>query len=339
MAKVVDQHFKRFALVLEKEIKKYRTTNTLEFQKKQVENLVKAENDFKAALIDHPFGEVVYKDFIRYILEERKNILVARPYFRERQVDFTNQISKILKDRNYKELYRFNFNWNFVQFALKSQQWPPGSRVVQLSNKIKQIRTQLIIMNMPLAISRAKKFYSATPKSQLTYMDLVQISVEGLMTGIDKFVLPYSSVFRSVVIGRITGDFIESYSKPMLYFYPGDKRKLYRANKVLNKFNGNVDYNKLSVIINDGMVEAYKTNPDEIAALIAAASSVSTETAETQEDDKPIAQYSAAEETRPDTQVENLDAQIALKKAVSKLTIFESKFLRLKGINLDFIGQ
>lgn len=331
------KEFKRFAKTLETVRNKYRSTNELEVQKEQVENLVQAEKDFKNALIDHPWGELVYQDFIKFILDERKNILVARPFFRERQTDFTKYISKILKSRNHKALYRFDFNWNFVQFVLKNRPWPVKSKVYQSAEKIKKIRTQLIVMNMPLAISRAKMFYFKTPKSQLSYMDLIQIAAEGLMTGIDKFVLPYSSVFRSVIIGRITGDFIENYSKPMLYFFPGDKRKLYRANKVLNRFNGNIDFNKLTTIINDGMVEPYKTNPDEIAALIAAASSVSTEAVESQEEERPITQYSAPVQTQPDVQIEDIDSRVALKKSISSLSIFEVKFLKLKGINLEYL--
>jgi DNA-directed RNA polymerase specialized sigma subunit len=43
-------------------------------------------------------------------------------------------------------------------------------------------------------------------------MDLVQIAVEGLISAVDKFVLPFSRAFRAVAIGRITGNFITSYS-------------------------------------------------------------------------------------------------------------------------------
>ena len=178
----------------------------------------------------------VFRDFIKYICEERKNILAARPFFRERQAIFTSKVSNALRDRSEVNLSKFHFNFQFIKFTMKARNWGKDSQIRNLYNQIDSLRTEIIEMNMPLAISRTRIFYSKTPPSQLSYMDFVQIGAEGLMSAVDKFCLPYSKVFRSVIIGRIVGNYIESYSmdrtvilltssqqpKMLKYFIPGD---------------------------------------------------------------------------------------------------------------------
>jgi len=122
---------------------------------------------------------------------------------------FTTNIAKALKEESATALYRYHFNYQFVRFTMALRKWPRGGKIRKLAMKIEAIRTEIVEMNMPLAISRARIFWSRTPRSHLTYMDLVQISCEGLMSAVDKFVLPYSTVFRSVAIGRIVGNLIE----------------------------------------------------------------------------------------------------------------------------------
>ncbi|MBA3351317.1 MAG: hypothetical protein H0U23_02620, partial [Blastocatellia bacterium] len=189
----------------------------VERQKVQLETLLGLEADFRRELIEHRSGPDVYKDFIVYICNERRNILAARPFFRERQGTFTSEISKHLKQGMFLSLYKFNFNIQFVNFVIRRQKWTSkrlGVRLNDLADKIAKIRTEIVEMNMPLAISRARVFWSRTPKSHLTLMDLVQIAAEGLMSGIDKYVPEGDIVsrrFRSVAIGRMTGNFIEEY--------------------------------------------------------------------------------------------------------------------------------
>lgn len=236
-----DPYFIKFAHNLDNDIVKLGKAKDdkelLNIQKEQLETLVKLERKFKTLLIKHKNGPISYKRFIHFICEERNNILTAKPYFRERQEVFTEFISDALKTKNHKKLYKFHFNYNFIQFILSYGKWGYNSELMKIVREIEKIRTEIAIMNMPLAISRARIFYSKTPRAHLSHMDLVQISAEGLLNAIDKFCLPFSKVFRGVIIGRIVGRFIESYcldqdtliqtvngkNKKIKDFIPGDK--------------------------------------------------------------------------------------------------------------------
>jgi len=219
------EHFQVFAANLERAIARYGpdgSESRLERQRRQIRLLLNLERRFREALIAHRWGPGVYERFVHFICE--KNILDARPYFRERQAIFTKYISKALKKRRARSLYRFRFNYTFVLFVLRCRQWHPGSKIVALARKIEAIRRELMEMNLPLAISQAKIFWSSTPRSHLSYMDLVQIHSAGLLAAIDKFVpgstrgmtlpqiLEKYRKFRSVAIGRMIGDRIEKYS-------------------------------------------------------------------------------------------------------------------------------
>jgi len=314
-------------------------------QKLQVETLVALETDFRKTLIAHSWGNWVYRRFVKFICEEKRNILAARPYFRERQDVFTKEISKALKKRNEKTLYKFHCNFQFILFAMRMRPWKPKAPVRRLYNKIHALRQELIETNMPLALNRARLFFSKTPASHLAYMDLVQISSEGLMSAIDKYVPPFSSNFRSVAIGRMVGNFIENYSETLLHFFPVDKRKIYRANKFAGKHVNGIDPEKLTAEVNKDVDPAYMTNPDEIMSLMAGSSCVSADTgtvrgASSQGDDsinvpKLVDRFEAPEDTRPDVRVEQQDALASMYMAIrSTLTALEYKFLRMRGVTV-----
>lgn len=332
-----DDHFRKFAASLERAIEKYGDLpeeDLLERQKRQVDTLVALEDEFRKTLIKHRWGRAIYKEFIKHICEEKANILAARPYFRERQGVFTSEISVALKNKAEKSLYRFHFNYQFILFVMKARNWPKGGKINKLYQKISDLRTEIVEMNMPLGISRARIFWSRTPKAQLTYMDLIQISCEGLMSAVDKFVLPYSRVFRSVAIGRMVGNFIENYSETFVHFYPKDKRKIYRANKLVGKFASEVDFERLAAEVNDGVDASHTTTAAEIADLMAAASCVSMDGMVQVDPDmpEPVDRFAAPEESRPDVQAEMNEAAISMHDAIQHLTTFERKLLRLKGI-------
>ena len=336
-----DSHFRQFAISLEHAIECYGDLSEetlLDRQRRQIESLAQNEILFRETLLAHPWGIDAYKAFVHYICDVRRNILAARPFFRERQPTFTAQISTALKDRASERLYPYHFNFQFVQFVIHSLDWPKGSELVVIAKEIARARTELVEMNMPLAISRARIFWSRTPKSQLSYMDLVQIASEGLISAVDKFCLPYSPVFRSVAIGRMLGNFIEQYSETLVHFYPVDRRKIYRANKLIHKYavNNVVDFDKLAVEINETMDDHHKTTASEIADLLAAASCVSTDTtpSEGEGETAPVSRLAAPESTRPDCEVEDAEAAWSLAGAFSCLSPLSQKLLRMKGIGL-----
>lgn len=333
-----DPHFRFFGESLNKAIGRLGKRDTKEFlahQKMQVETLVKTETKLRKVLINGKFGNTVYKKFIKYIREDKRNLLFARPFFRERQKIFTSKVSKALRNRDHKALQKFHFNYQFIQFLVTSRKWKDTSPVMVLVKEIERLRNELVILNMPLAISRARIFYSRTPPSQLSYMDLVQIASEGLLSAIDKFVLPFSKVFRSVAIGRIVGNSISAYSETLIHFYPTAKRVLYRANKSIGRMGSDPDMKELAARVNDGLPKRQKATPDQISDLMAAASCVSADSIVSTDPNlaESISRFSAPDSCRPDVIVEANDSSAVLAAAMAKLSILERKVLILKGIS------
>ena len=119
MSQLDENHFRMFASSLEAAIARENVpddVNFLKLQKEQVETLVKTEREFRKTIVGYKSGRTgdhIYGAFIKYICEERRNILAARPFFRERQTVFTKSISQALKDRDVKALQKFNFNFHF----------------------------------------------------------------------------------------------------------------------------------------------------------------------------------------------------------------------------------
>ncbi len=341
-----DQHFKSFSKSLQGVILGYGSDDQ-DFtakQKAQVENLVKLEKKFKKILQDDCRGIMIYKKFIDFIWtagrNERRNTLYARPFFRERQTVFSKGISPAIQKRSHRKLFKFNVNFLFISFVLKAYPWAQNSRVGKAAAKVYDARKEIIELNMPLAISRARIFRQKTPESYLAYMDLIQISMEGLINAVDKFVLPYTPVFRSVIIGRIVGDLIENYSDTMVHFWPDDKRKIYRARKAQRHQAPQAedyDNDALSDVVNSGVPLNNPTNPSEIQNLVSASNhySLSSPAPETDDGEKCTLSdtYADSEDGRPDVMVEKAELYKNLYVAMQGLSILESKFLAMRGIN------
>jgi RNA polymerase sigma factor (sigma-70 family) len=247
------------------------------------------------------------------------------------------------------KLQNYHFNFPLIALAISKFGANKDPELYRLYKEIRDLRAQIVEMNMPLAINRARIFWNRTPKAQLSYMDLVQIAAEGLLSAVDKYVLPFSSVFRSVAIGRMVGNFIENYSETLVHFYPVDKRKIYRANKVAHRFAAGteLDYEQIAAQVNDGIDEhEHHTTPSEIADLMAAASSVNSgaygsviEAREAAMDEESSSggsdeSHDHDHSTRPDVLAEQADAYRALTKAISQLSVIDQKILKLKGIAL-----
>ncbi len=354
------EHFKVFAAELEKLIARYGSVdNWNEHQREQVETLISLEKKWRDAVVRHSYGSWVYRKFVAFISDEKKNILAARPYFRERQEIFAKQISRALKKGRggVEDLYKFAINYQFILFVMKQRNWGASSQVGKLADQIGKLRKDIVSINLPLGIARARVFYSRTPKSHLTLMDEIQIAAEGMMSGVDKYspgrrgrVNP--KIFRSTMIGRMVGNFIEEYSETLVHFYPQDKRKLYTGHKLLRAHVDGVDYDKLAKQINDhvkkgkakrkeeGEEGVRHTTASEIAELMAAASTVSADSSLPTDPDapEPITRFAAPESVRPDVMVENRDAMALMAKAGMALTLWEKKLLRLKGVRLDEMG-
>ncbi len=344
-----DEHFSQFGQSLRQLIKpmlKMSDADRLQRQQQQLESLWAMEKEFRQLLIAHRWGPGAYQAFVDFIVNDKKNILAARPYFRERQATFASSISHALRQQDIQTLYQFHVNYNFVVHILGLRPWGGrgGSRrLVQLGNDMGKLRQQLVEENLPLVINRARLFYSHTPRSHLSLMDLVQTSVDGLLSSIDKFCPPFSRMFRGVAIGRIVGNLIESYSSTSLHFFPADKRKIYRANKLLRHQPATgVDYEDLARRVNIDLNDpGHETTASELTQLLAAASTVSSNTPVTGAPDDGYfdapktmeEQFVADDDTRPDTQVEAAELRLALARALEQLPRLETKVLRFRGID------
>jgi len=129
----------------------------------------------------------------------------------------------------------------------------------------------------------------------------------------------------------------KNYSETLVHFYPQDKRKIYRANKLLAKLEDNVDLEKLAEAVNKDVENNQKTTGNEIGNLIAAASTVSTDsTPPTMDPDTAVTEavekYAADQTTQPDNRYETAEAVAVLQESYRVLNPIETKLLRLKGI-------
>ncbi len=312
-------------------------------QKAQVEKLIKAERKFRRILQGDSRGNKVYKEFINYIKDDKHNILAARPYFRERQGMFSKGISPAIHHRKPKRLYKFDINYPFIAFALKAIPWGPRSKITLAAHDVYLARREIVELNMPLANSQARIFRHNTPESHLAYMDLIQISFEGLINAVDKFVLPYTPVFRSVIIGRVKGDLIENYSETLLHFYPSDKRKIYRANKAQRGLvREDVNFTNLAETVNsNGPKLPTPTTSSEIQHLMAASGHFSLDSPDptSGQDDSSdpttlSCNYAAEPDVQPDVRVEKTELHNILFNSIKELTTLEKKYIRMRGIEL-----
>lgn len=316
----------------------------------QVTKLLALEKLFLKTLNADPAGLGIYQEFIRSIVFDRGNILTARPYFRERQKKFSKYISPALKKEDAAELSKYHVNYQFAAFVIKHAQPPLKLILSPIVRQIKNLRNEIVELNMPLAINRARVFFSRTHRSHLTYMDLVLVAATGLIHGVDKYCPDEDGTvnpkqFRSTIIGVMGGLMILSSSETTLHFFPQDRRKLYRANKIIGKLGPLIDFQEIADAVNIDPIDMIgtdfvknPTNADEIAEILAAASTVSADSLSGSNDSnfdlrpEPITRFAAPDSCRPDVQTQERNDTQVLFNAMNGLSIFEQKLLRLKGV-------
>jgi DNA-directed RNA polymerase specialized sigma subunit len=323
-------------------------------QRAQFEGMISKEREFRDYLVSTPIGQQMYRDFMRKICDENGNKLTVRPYFRERQAVCIGPIVQALKNRSAEELYQYHFNFNFIDFVMKQRRWPARSRLVRLAAEIAAIRQKIIVTNMPLAISQARLFWSKAPAktqdTRFTFLDFVQIGADGLTSAVDKFVIPSKleldndpgmiSIWRSVAIQRMTGNFIEMFGETSIHFFPRDKRILYRANKHLKDHQGQIDFEKLAQQVNEDLrPDGPQTTASELASLMGAASTHTS--ADTNDDpdsqDSVLERSAATADWQPDTRFEQMQLGHVLRRSLKLLPLQEQKLLVLKGVARDSI--
>jgi DNA-directed RNA polymerase specialized sigma subunit len=312
-------------------------------QKAQVEKVFDLEKKFLAVIKKYSKTTSIYESFIRYIHEDLGNVLSAKSFFREAAIEFNKNISPVIKDRDAKSLMKFHGNYQLIKYIVDS--WGPlPVKIEKCYEDFLEARRILIENNMPLAINRAKLFYRKTPKSHLNLLDLIDICIYGLVSGIDKYVGEYTHVWRSVCIGRMVGYMIEEYSKTFIRLYPSDKKILYRVNAL--KYRMNIENIKdLAKAVNDSFYkdkEEKKPTPrlpiseEHIRSLLNSTTYTSSYTAsgDKEEDVMDIYDYTASPDSNVEEIVENRDTMQKIVSASTDLPVIERKIIKLKGVNV-----
>lgn len=310
-------------------------------QSEQVESLIEFEKKFRESIWKFPKQcREIYKKFILLVLIENGNVLSARPYFRERSDIFNSKISPAIKNGDIESLKTYHFNFLLMKYLKDHWKGAFPEKSLKLYRKTEEARNKLIENNMPLAINRAKLFHRKSREAHLSLNDFIGMAADGLISGIDKYVGAYTKVFRSVCIGRMTGNMIEENNQSLIHFYPSDKMVLYRAkqfqsrNKIedskelLNAINGSLDEDK-----KEGRKIYRKKMDEKEFSNLMAASSIMSATMEREEDGKQYNFYDIMS-VEPDPSVENKQALSTMLKCARSLSVVEIKILKLKGIKL-----
>ena len=304
-------------------------------QEELLNDLFELENKFKNILISSAAGETIYSDFIVFIRTVKKNILSSRIFFRERQNTFTQEMSQCFKVPDPLRLQDYRINYEFIKWACKNYKGPKKRQLLRIKQKVEDIRSILMHKDVFLALSRAKIFSTRAPNWRLEHMDMVQDACEGYLVAVDKFVPPYTTVFRSVAIGRMTLLMLTDHNATMVKFSPTEQRILYRAKNAKYKAGlSNPD------AILDYVKESYPNTTPEQLARIEAASGVASLDAQSVDDSgasgSSFIDYMADDTVDIFDDVAIDESSIKLALAFSGLSLIEQKVLKLKfGLTRD----
>lgn len=306
-----------------------------EIQKKQVETMMSLEESFRKNINSYKQSDKIYKKFIIYIKIEKGNILKARPYFRENSKTFGKFISPAFKEESFEKLKDFHINYKFMNFVIKNWRGNLPEKVKKAWQEHGIVRQKIIENSMPLAINEAMKFYKSVPRNHVNLMDMINASIAGLAIGTDKWVGPFSTVFRSVCIGRMKSNIMELYNQTFLHYYPSDKKIIYKAN--LLKSREKVEDNYLLL---DKINEYLKENKDkrqlDIHQLedLLNGSSVKSIAEHTEEEEYSVYNYYYDPSNDIEKEVEKSDIIKKMIIECNKLDILEKKIIKLKGVDL-----
>ena len=314
-------------------------------QKKQVEKLIKLENQFRKSIWKYPVqSREVYKKFLLKIVVEDRNILSSRPYFREKSPRFNQEISPLMKKGQVNRLRKFHINFNLMTYIRNNWVGSLPPECEELYQAVKKARNILIEDNIALSINRAKLFFRKVPESHLSIDDMMGIAATGLTIAIDKFVGPYSKVFRGVIIGYITRDLMDDYSSTLIYLYPSDKQLLYRANTIKSR-QGIEDPVELAKAVTASLQEDKKNGKSTVKskvstsdlALLMNATDVLSETAPSlEEEGTTVSMFDVYSKLENDDAMEqraaDKQAMFTMLKCIKELDLHSQKVIKLKGV-------
>jgi hypothetical protein len=309
-------------------------------QQQRVTELMALEIQFRETILKYKQSTEIYKKFLQKICVQNNNILSARPYFREKAKKFSKEITPAIKANDLEKLKTFHINYLLIKFIRDNWLGPFPKKAEALFQKVYKARNQLIEVNMPLAVNRSRLFYRKTPRSHLTLMDMIGLSSLGLISGVDKWVGPYSRMFAGVCIGRITGVLIDLYSETCLHFYPSHRRILYKANSIRGR-QGIKDIVELTAAVNKAFEEDAKTGktvppPVDVSTLndlMNAASPVSAD-GSPNEEGYGVYDFTADSSQNAEERIIQLESTVKMIGEAKELPLLHRKILKLKGVKL-----
>lgn len=299
--------------------------------------LVETEMAFRRLLLSDKKGDELYKKFIKFIMFEKRNMISARVYFRERQDAFDEILSEAFRNGRTAPIKRLAINYSFASWAMANYRGPKRRALAPIYRRMGKIRRTLHENNLPLVLNRVKRFWYKVPEVHLEYMDHIQAASEGLLTAIDKYSIGESK-FVSVAIGRITLNLLTDQNATMLKMSPREKRIQYRANMAKNEL-GTSDINDPRVLA--FVREKFRgvtlrelidiNNASSVPKTLAPTTSSDNHDEEAQSDlqseDRAI--YMAQEQEDVVEHAEKAEQLAAVREALKHLSVLERKIVRL----------
>jgi hypothetical protein len=307
-------------------------------QKEQVERMMELENIFKKTINSYKQSDKIYHKFLMHIKIEKGNILSARPYFRENSDTFGKFISPAFKEDSIEKIKKFHVNYRFIVFAIENWRGNLPKKAQEAWDEHQVVRQKIIENSMPLAINTAMKFYKAVPRNHVTLVDMINASVSGLSIGVDKWVGPFRTVFRSVCLARMKSNIMELYNQTFLHYYPSDKKIIYKSNLLRFRKGGeNIeDMDLLLEAINHYLKESGDKRTLEKYELEDLLNGSSVSSIESEADEDGLTIYDTFIDNKGDVEqkVEKKDSLIKVLSACKDLDIIEQKVIKLKGVDL-----
>jgi hypothetical protein len=293
------------------------------------------EEIFKKVINSYKQSDKIYYKFLMHIKIEKGNILMARPFFRENSKTFGKDISPAFKEDDIQKIKQFHINYKFILFVIENWKGNIPTKAIDAWEEHQEVRRQIIENSMPMAINEAMKFYKAVPKNHTTLMDIINASVAGLCIGVDKWVGPFKTVFRSVCLSRMKSNIMDIYNQTFLHYYPSDKKIIYKSN-LLKSREKIKDQKKLLDAVNNYLEENNDKRVLENHELQNLLNGSSLESIEVSATEEGFSIYDTYIDENNDTE-KNIEKLDILKQALvncENLLIIERKIIRLKGVDL-----
>jgi DNA-directed RNA polymerase specialized sigma subunit len=318
--KIENNHYMKFLEELNGGLLNQKDFNVAE----ELDKLFLLENEFRTILSSTKKGLGVYSAFIKYIVNEERNILAARVFFREREETFSKKIPNIIRSNNAKALAGFSINYKFIYWAINRANVPQKKKADKLFAQIVKVRQRIVEQSIPLIINRSRLYQVRTRKFKDDALEFIQSATEGFLSAIDKYTPPTTSNFNGVAIGwmqaKLMSDGLEGFVKLSVK----EKRILYRINLAVYR-HGFTDMNRILLFVR----ESYpKTDKETIEAIMMASTELSSIDNMQSSD---LEQEGFMKYTDNEEGIITDDLNNKLYSAISKLPIIQQKVLKLKG--------